>query len=729
MGLIDLKTDLKSLRYGKDTIGGGYSGQPYIQKSIPDSFNDLGADEDFILRGGINAIGDAATDIKRLTKMFFDLKSPNGLLFITKQNLLSQTAVRTQTTDIINEGIYTPLNTLAQAGVVELGGHLNKQGENPFNETGAYANSDILYSVKVKPSQLIEENRLARLYQNVRDNASSKLDGFILNNGPQNILTYNGGPNSILGAGQTNIRYSSFRTGKQNSQFVANPNFFKGKNNQRSVNIDDKQVGGLQVDNNKPWIKGEIVFGNGDSFYIDELPSFNVNSPQSSSLSNIPYGPLTWTAKSNISSSYVVNGQFSRYNPLLTGISEVYGPYDLIFGVNTIEISKRDFNGNPLWYNNVYKSGSLEINSEVTGSNTWTPPQIDRVNPYGSNYRIGTDKSIVYNVSQSKGVTNLLGLDQPVFVNPNVYQTGSGILVPNTKKTLQNDTITYNTELLTKQQPYTQTGKLVDFRKTLRESITNPTEAETYLKSGNIVPLDYVSYSDKNIGVKNLIGNPGADRKNKNYSDFSKGVRNNDNSIYKALDLINASKVGDDLSNDDLIQFRIQSLFTGGSTLVFRAFLGGITDTYNASINAQQYTGRGENFYTYSGQTRKISLSWTIAALSREELLPMYKKLSYLAGMTAPKYVDGFMQGPLVNLTVGGYIYNLPGYIEGFSVDIAEDATWDIAITPNGNKDNTISQLPHVVKVSGFNFTPIPDYLPQTGARFISIVNPAGQQL
>ncbi len=84
MGLIDLKTDLKSLRYGKDTIGGGYSGQPYIQTPIPDSFNSLGPREDFILRGGANAIGDAVEDVKRLTKMFIDTKSPNGILFFAK---------------------------------------------------------------------------------------------------------------------------------------------------------------------------------------------------------------------------------------------------------------------------------------------------------------------------------------------------------------------------------------------------------------------------------------------------------------------------------------------------------------------------------------------------------------------------------------------------------------------------------------------------------------------
>jgi hypothetical protein len=46
MPLIDLKTDFTSLKYGKDTLGGGYSGQPYIQTSIPNTFNDLGPRED-----------------------------------------------------------------------------------------------------------------------------------------------------------------------------------------------------------------------------------------------------------------------------------------------------------------------------------------------------------------------------------------------------------------------------------------------------------------------------------------------------------------------------------------------------------------------------------------------------------------------------------------------------------------------------------------------------------
>jgi hypothetical protein len=83
------------------------------------------------------------------------------------------------------------------------------------------------------------------------------------------------------------------------------------------------------------------------------------------------------------------------------------------------------------------------------------------------------------------------------------------------------------------------------------------------------------------------------------------------------------------------------------------------------------------------------------------------------------------MQGPLVKITIGGYISELPGYIEGFSLDMAEDSTWEIGINPDGSKDSTTSQLTHVIKVSGFNFTPIPNYLPQGGASFISISSPS----
>ena len=155
----------------------------------------------------------------------------------------------------------------------------------------------------------------------------------------------------------------------------------------------------------------------------------------------------------------------------------------------------------------------------------------------------------------------------------------------------------------------------------------------------------------------------------------------------------------------------------------FRAFLGSFSDNYSSKLNTQQYVGRGEDFYTYTGFSRKISLSWTVAALSKQELIPMYKKLSYLASNLAPVYKDGFMQGPLVTLTVGGYIHELPGYIDGLTLEMGEDSTWEIGINDSGGKDETVAQLTHIIKVTGFSFTPIPTYLPQRGAHFIDLWN------
>ena len=42
MALVNLTTNLKSLRYGKDTIGGGNSNQPYVKTSIPEDLSNVG---------------------------------------------------------------------------------------------------------------------------------------------------------------------------------------------------------------------------------------------------------------------------------------------------------------------------------------------------------------------------------------------------------------------------------------------------------------------------------------------------------------------------------------------------------------------------------------------------------------------------------------------------------------------------------------------------------------
>ena len=132
-----------------------------------------------------------------------------------------------------------------------------------------------------------------------------------------------------------------------------------------------------------------------------------------------------------------------------------------------------------------------------------------------------------------------------------------------------------------------------------------------------------------------------------------------------------------------------------------------------ATWNNFQYIGRSENFYTYGGFTRQVSLSWTVVAQSKQELIPMYKKLNYLASSLTPYYTPkGYMTGNLVQLTVGGYIYEQVGIITSLTYDIPEDSPWEIGISDTGDYDPTVKELSHIIRVTGFSFTPLQDFIP-----------------
>ena len=207
MGLVDLRTDLKSLRFGKDRIGGGSSNQPYKTRPIPDSLSDtdVTGGPDFLLRGGTLALRNSVRDVSRLTQMLFDFKNPSGPLFTVKQNILSRTSVKTQASpNVLNDGIYLPTSTMAQAGVNALGIHLNKQGIDP---TGIFGSSGLLgqpkYADAVKSNQSTLDNRLYQLYE-----------GKIINDPTSTVLRdYEGGPGAKLGIGKTIIN-RTFHTTK-----------------------------------------------------------------------------------------------------------------------------------------------------------------------------------------------------------------------------------------------------------------------------------------------------------------------------------------------------------------------------------------------------------------------------------------------------------------------------------------------------------------------------------
>ena len=596
MGLIDLKTNLKDLKFGKDRIHGGSSSQPYIQTSIPDQIEDAALGYDFVLRGGINTIKDSLIDVKRLGKYFIDLKSPSGLLFVAKQNLLSRTAVRTQaSTGLLNEGVYTPLSTLAEAGLVAFGGHVNKQGLNPFNGLSSlgdftpnqYADKIARETFEIENSpDGILKNRLFALYESKIQNESlggfAKVTNVTSPDDVVNLISYNGGPGSTLGVGVTNIRFADQRTGVNNPLLKTNPLRFYGK---------EKRL------------------------------------------------PLT---------------------EYFTSAGE-YKPFENVFNKDIL----RFLGASAFYEKELFISGSQPTDKLVNQS------LASVIKPDVTNTFIDPNSNNTYTYTQQQL--------ENIPISP--LQNGKSFLIGNLKSGSANPG---------------------DFRQDLKNQINAP------------------NYTTKNIENRVKLGNPGTIGKPKSYTIL--------NASDNSYDKINASflyqsegpkKTNPDEINNDLVKFRIGVIDNNTPTkktyIHFRAFLDQISDSYNADWQPTKYIGRGENFYTYGGFDRKVSLSWTVAAQSKRELIPMYKRLNYLASICAPDYSSfGYMRGNLVTLTIGGYFYEQPGIITGLSYEMNEDSdSWEIGINDVGGSDSTVKELPHIIRVKGFNFIPIHEFVPR----------------
>jgi hypothetical protein len=92
----------------------------------------------------------------------------------------------------------------------------------------------------------------------------------------------------------------------------------------------------------------------------------------------------------------------------------------------------------------------------------------------------------------------------------------------------------------------------------------------------------------------------------------------------------------------------------------------------------------------------------------------MYQKLNFLASSLTPDYsANGYMRGNLAVLTVGGYLFEQPGIINSINYSVPTESPWEIGINDVGGFDNSVKELPHIIKVTGFSFTPIHTFVPK----------------
>ena len=132
----------------------------------------------------------------------------------------------------------------------------------------------------------------------------------------------------------------------------------------------------------------------------------------------------------------------------------------------------------------------------------------------------------------------------------------------------------------------------------------------------------------------------------------------------------------------DFVPFKFHDI-RHDAPIVFRAILSGITDTFSPEYATERYVGRPDNVYVYQGTTREISFTFDVYPKSDRELISIWQKLNYLAGLTYPHVSapgpDGGrgMISPYTRLTIGEMYNEAPGVITALTITVMDETTWE----------------------------------------------------
>ena len=313
MPLINLQTNLKSLRYGADRQGGGDSGLPYIKKDINTANPGIKFDDGLVRGGTVNAAVAGATDTLRIAKFLKD--PPKGPLFIAKQvglqlsnprlevrnnPLISSTAGLLQPTRIYNLG----LNTLAQVPVNAFGIHFDRHGLLPIQSENTKYESVVRNNAGLIDNSVDTAknfNRLLRLTDKFKLGNNTTIN-------TENIINrYVGGPESVYGIGSTIIKRSTY-TGYSNitTDALQNSKDYAGYTREEAglkINYFSDLGTGDKAIVNYDFGNGDVPFGGVSLVAGVDQNVISYSPPNASNPSLKTYAELKRQIKTNISQS------------------------------------------------------------------------------------------------------------------------------------------------------------------------------------------------------------------------------------------------------------------------------------------------------------------------------------------------------------------------------------------------------------------------------------------
>jgi hypothetical protein len=696
MPLIDLRTNLKSLKYGHDSPGGGDSAQPYIKvdiNKVDSGFNEfrLTRFDDGLIRGGIiGATNAAVVDTLRIGKFFTDL--PRGPLFLVKQaglqlsnprlevpknpinivqggtdNLLSATTGGLLApTRIYNLGI----NTIAQIPVNAFGGHFNRHGLLPVQD------KDSKYEAVVKAN-----NNLSQASQ-IAGIANTFLTGIPT---PQATTEFISSANRLFNLTKELGIYG--KRGKTPMGYFNNVAVSTGGGQARATftnNSNQTNLQGVTVLSNTR--KPEIEVG-------ENIPSLSyLGGP------NSVYGIGNTDIKRSIITNFNPNKELFRDTTIrtvdnLTRIEDQNIANDQYLAASATGISRIDPRLYPYVDVNDPNYDPISIRDNTVIEYTDVQPRLRKYYELTDALNKISSRSELYNI-----------IDTDKLYSSNFTSSNYSVQIRNVSTTegsitrLKND-ITYFNGIVDDKfnfQRVTLKG-FNSWNAVAREQrIGDFGKAETQIlnvSGSNIVKTKKIVGRADSINLTPLF------EREKYWSGDGGSLK----SDWVAINGVN-------YNTRDLAKFRIQAINTDspdlGNFMVFRALLTNLTDNVDADWNDVNYVGRGNPFYIYGGSTRKVSIGFKVAALSAEEMAPMYSKLNYLMSTLMPDYGAGnVMRGSLHRMTIGNYFDAQLGILTSLSYTIPNDSPWEIALDePEGGIRQLI--LPHILEVS-LGFTPI----------------------
>jgi hypothetical protein len=765
MALINLQTNLKSLRYGHDRPGGGDSGQPfsYVAPNIPNiEFNynqnlsasyepNVGANFFDIPEVTFNAPGFGTGAATKNTKTIFKGNGVDIATPIIKSLDAAAGFIANGAVGIANKSINFINNTFDTTRTSNYPDFLWRT--NRFVIGHAYQDMQRLTKFMTTPSGIffvIKQELLER--QNVKMEGTTRLY------------------NPLGTIAQAGVNWIGYHVNKQGLNPLER-SYAKGGNNGYYLNTKNS-IGSLGV-RNRP---DEIGRG------ANRLTTLLLNKINQFPTLTAAFDQYGVTAVGN-------RTELIRYNggpgaPLGIGFTRIsltdptrkveLRKYKTVFPYNKIDINQPDyltplfFNDEPSveWYYNPFNNtDELGYRSVFSKSTLKLKPDNIGYSAFAEQY-FG-DFKIILN-RNAKTISSSVGLYSPATASATINRLANNPTVPEYY-------IPFRIDI-----PYTYkpsySGVSWEFQSILNQNYVVKDTASLEIlqipKGESRYTSDTGFFKDKTNETKNLftldlaeIANKTSLGKEQNTSFGSSGITdfrsgsfvnqkseplivstdyttfnrdttystsktsfkgNYDTSTNKRILDPNTGISSEADVTDDMIKFGFTISSPSETTSInFRAYLESWSDGFKGEWSAIKYMGRAENLYKYNGFARDSSVSFLVPTLSRLDLATNYSKLNELINSVLPSYsagtsgtTAGLMRGSITYVTMGDYFRAMPSIVKSVDYQEIEGMGWDIDRMQDGTRTGESLQLPKGIKVT-MNFTPVHEFTPQFGETFI----------